>query len=260
VNLALDHIVVAARRLDDGVAWCESLLGITPGPGGQHVFMGTHNRLFRIESPTFPRAYLEIIAIDPDLATPIRPRWFDLDQPALQAELERGPRLLHWVARTGNLAHAVDTAAAAGIDCGEILHAQRATARGTLAWRITVRPDGRCLFAGALPTLIEWPPGTHPVDAMSPSGVQLQGMELNGLPPAVRSWLPAGVDWMPSSGTRPIAPMAITLASPRGRVRLDRSRCGRSFRGCAEPSERAFGALHARTHRSIARSRSRCLR
>jgi hypothetical protein len=30
----LDHLVVAARTLDEGVAWCEATLGVTPGPGG----------------------------------------------------------------------------------------------------------------------------------------------------------------------------------------------------------------------------------
>ena len=221
--LELDHVVVAARRLDESVAWCEGLLGITPGPGGQHVFMGTHNRLFGIASARFPRAYFEIIAIDPAVAAPARPRWFDLDQPALQAELESGPKLVHWVARIENLVRAVATAEAAGVDCGEIIQAQRDTPRGTLVWRITVRPDGRRLFAGALPTLIEWP-GPHPVDARTQSGVQLESMELNGLPTAVRGWLPPGVNGGDGAAARPnalIAPITITLSSPRGRVRLE---------------------------------------
>ena len=43
--LALDHLVVAARTLEEGVAWVESRLGIAMGPGGKHAAMGTHNRL-----------------------------------------------------------------------------------------------------------------------------------------------------------------------------------------------------------------------
>ena len=31
----LDHLVVMAASLDEGVAWCEATLGVTPGPGGQ---------------------------------------------------------------------------------------------------------------------------------------------------------------------------------------------------------------------------------
>ena len=56
----LDHLVVIAPTLADGVAWCESTLGVTPGPGGEHPLMGTHNRLIHISSPTHPRAYLEV--------------------------------------------------------------------------------------------------------------------------------------------------------------------------------------------------------
>ena len=54
--LALDHLVVAARSLDEGVRWCAATLGVTPGPGGKHPLMGTHNRLFGIAGDLFPRA------------------------------------------------------------------------------------------------------------------------------------------------------------------------------------------------------------
>ena len=216
MKLALDHVVVAARRLEEGVAWCEAVLGITPGPGGQHVFMGTHNRLFSIASATFPRAYFEIIAIDPNAIAPGRPRWFDLDQPAIQAALAGGPKLVHWVARTHNLALAHDEARSAGIDCGEVLQAERETDRGTLTWRITVRPDGRRLMAGAVPTLIEWS-GVHPVDTMPPSGVQLEQVVLAGLPPALVKALPTAAQTSADAA----APITLTLSTPRGKVRLE---------------------------------------
>ena len=61
----LDHLVIAAASLAEGVAWCEATLGLTPGPGGSHPLMGTHNRLLNIASAAFPQAYLEIIAIEP---------------------------------------------------------------------------------------------------------------------------------------------------------------------------------------------------
>ena len=60
----IDHLVVAAASLDDGVRWCEKTLGITPGPGGEHPLMGTHNRLFTIATVQHPKAYFEIIAIN----------------------------------------------------------------------------------------------------------------------------------------------------------------------------------------------------
>ena len=103
--VVVDHLVVAARSLAEGVAWCEAALGVAPDPGGEHGWMGTHNRLLNIASAQFPRAYLEIIAINPLARAPDRIRWFDLDQPALQQAIAAGPALIHWVARCGD-AHA----------------------------------------------------------------------------------------------------------------------------------------------------------
>ncbi|MFZ2649687.1 MAG: VOC family protein [Burkholderiaceae bacterium] len=213
MKLALDHVVIAARKLDEGVAWCEATLGVTPGAGGQHHFMGTHNRLLCIASAQFPRSYLEVIAIDPQGAKPARPRWFDLDSTTARAALETGPKLWHWVARTNDIDAACKSMRAFGADCGEVVQAQRATAHGMLRWRITIRPDGQRLCGGALPTLIEWT-GAHPVDTMAPSGAQLRGVSLNGLPDGVKRCLPAGVD---TAGT---APMKIELSTPLGQVGL----------------------------------------
>ena len=91
---ALDHLVVMADSLAQGVAWCEATLGLTPAPGGAHALFGTHNRLLAIGSPAWPQAYLEIIAIDPAVAPrPVRRRWFDMDDAALQAAVRaHGPR------------------------------------------------------------------------------------------------------------------------------------------------------------------------
>src|SRR5574343_914294 len=105
----IDHLVVAAASLDEGVAWCERVLGVAPAPGGQHALMGTHNRLLNISAPSYPRCYLEIIAIEPGAPGPQgRARWFDLDDRALQQALrEQGPGLIHWVARVPQLDHAL---------------------------------------------------------------------------------------------------------------------------------------------------------
>ena len=99
----LDHLVVAAATLADGIDWVAAATGATPLPGGKHVAMGTHNALLRLSNDT----YLEIIAIDPDGVKPSRRRWFDLDDIALQAELTEQPRLIHWVARTDDIEAAV---------------------------------------------------------------------------------------------------------------------------------------------------------
>ncbi len=66
----IDHLVIVAQSLDQGVQWCEATLGITPGPGGEHTLYGTHNRLFKVASPDNPMAYVEIIAINPAAVRP----------------------------------------------------------------------------------------------------------------------------------------------------------------------------------------------
>uniref|UniRef100_UPI0035B166BC VOC family protein n=1 Tax=Hylemonella sp. TaxID=2066020 RepID=UPI0035B166BC len=178
MSAQLDHLVVAAATLDEGVAWCEATLGITPGPGGQHALMGTHNRLFSIASADFPLAYFEIIAIDPAASDPGRRRWFDLDDEALQARLRHeGPQLVHWVARVNDAPAAVTALHTQNIDRGEVIAASRSTAQGLLQWQITVRPDGQRLFDGLLPTLIQWG-DVHPAADMPPSGITLAALEL----------------------------------------------------------------------------------
>lgn len=177
----IDHLVVLAATLDDGAAWCKRTLGVTPAPGGEHPLMGTHNRLLNLSSPAHPRAYLEIIAINPGaphaLAAGAR-RWFDMDDERLQAQVRRqGPQLIHWVASVPDLAAAHAALAARGVDRGAVITASRPTSLGLLQWQITVRSDGQRLMDGCLPTLIQWG-DRHPCYSLPASGVELQALRL----------------------------------------------------------------------------------
>src|SRR5204863_3079720 len=125
-------LVVAARTLDDGVAWCEASFGAVPGPGGKHPLMGTHNRLLSISSPACPRAYLEIIAIDAGAAPTGRPRWFDLDTAAMQAACASGPQLVHWVLRCDDIESRCVRWRVGGLERGEVIGAERETPQGLL--------------------------------------------------------------------------------------------------------------------------------
>lgn len=219
----LDHLVVIAPTLADGVAWCEATLGVTPGPGGEHPLMGTHNRLIKVATAVFPRAYLEVIAINPG-AIPARAagarRWFDMDNEALQARLRQtGPQLAHWVAQVPDISVAVATLAAQGIDRGRVLTASRPTPHGLLNWQISVRDDGQRLFHGCLPTLIEWG-DTHPTQTMPDSGVTLQSLALQHPDTAaLRAACEAvGLQGVPT--TPGPAQIQIQLATPRGLVTL----------------------------------------
>ena len=215
MSCAIDHLVVAAHSLAQGVAWCEATLGVTPGAGGRHAFMGTHNRLLAIGSPAFPLAYLELLAIDPDAPAPGRPRWFGLDNTVLQAQLHIAPRLLHTVLRTDNIEMLRWGLVNLGLNPGEPLAAERDTPDGRLAWRILVRADGEIACAGALPTLIQWQ-GRHPAAGLAPSPVALTSVALGGLTAPVSGLLRLHAVAVASTGLAVTA----TLATPRGPVTL----------------------------------------
>jgi len=209
----VDHLVVAAASLDEGVRWCEATLGVTPGPGGRHPLMGTHNRLFAIGSETFPRVFFEIIAIDPDAPAPGRARWFGLDT----LDLATGPRLLHVVARCSALAALGAALRGADQDVGPAIDASRDTPQGRLEWQISVRADGRLLAGGAVPTLMDWGRTPHPTLSMPPSGVVLRQLTLRGLAPATQRALGLpGVELMDDTGPAILA----AFDTPRGPTTL----------------------------------------
>jgi hypothetical protein len=184
----IDHLVVVAHTLAQGVQWCEATLGITPGPGGDHAQYGTHNRLFKIATPAYPLAYLEILAINPQAKKPVNAatkRWFDMDDMALQAAVTKEPRLVHFAAQTDDIQAGRAALKAQGIDRGPAVQVSRHSRKGLLQWQITVREDGQRLFDGALPSLIQWgkpdaaePLRLHPRNSLPRSGVTLQGLSI----------------------------------------------------------------------------------
>lgn len=217
MSVLVDHLVVAAASLDQGVAWCEATLGIAPGPGGQHALMGTHNRLLKIATAAYPDAYLEIIAIDSAAPPPGRARWFGLDDDALQARLrDEGPRLIHVVARSTMLDMHRWGLITVGQPPGDPVEASRMTPQGELRWQILLRADGSLGCGGALPTLLQWQ-GVHPAQAMPASGVTLKSLALRGVPDRARDVLRLrGVAVSAAAGTAVTA----TLDTPRGEVVL----------------------------------------
>jgi Glyoxalase-like domain len=182
----IDHLVIVAHNLDQGVAWCEATLGITPGPGGEHKLFGTHNRLFKIATPANPLAYCEIIAINSESSRADdlgQKRWFDMDDEALQAAVAIEPRLVHFVANTPDVQAVRAALNGLGLDRGPALEASRQSPKGLLQWQITVRGDGQRLFNGMLPTIIQWgkaddkePLRLHPRNGLPRSGVSLQSI------------------------------------------------------------------------------------
>ena len=219
----VDHLVVVADSLRQGEAWCEATLGVTPGPGGEHPLMGTHNRLLRIDTADYPCAYLEILAVDPQRSRRrlgVERRWFDMDNEALRQEVaERGPRLVHFVARVPNIRSALAALAARGVDRGDVVQASRMTPDGPLRWLITVRRDGRRLFNGCLPTLIEWG-GAHPAASMAASGLGLTAVNLRHPRAAELEAACDAIDLHGVTVRRGKPELRATLHTPRGDVNL----------------------------------------
>jgi Glyoxalase-like domain len=165
VSCEFDHLVVACADLDQGAEWIQERLGVEVSPGGRHAMMGTHNRLLRLG----PRAYLEVLAIDPDAPAPPRPRWFDLDTTTVRERAAREPFVLTWVARTNE----IETAAARVPALGDVLSLTRDRYR----WRLSVPPDGSLVCNGVVPAVIQWD-GAHPADTLPDSGCMWSGLSL----------------------------------------------------------------------------------
>lgn len=203
--------MIAAASLEQGVRWCEGMLGVAPGPGGSHALMGTHNRLLKLAGADFPGVYLEIIAIDPQVPPPGRPRWFGLDARPAGAP----PALVHWVMRCSDIGERAATLRALGSDPGVPTPASRVTPTGELRWQITLREDGVPQAGGALPALIEWS-SQHPSEAMPGSGVALQSLAIGALPAGVRARLD-----VPGLADDERVGVRASLLTPRGRVVLE---------------------------------------
>lgn len=181
-SLALDHLVVAARTLEEGVQFLTEKFGAAfastdaLAQGGAHPSMRTHNRLLNL----WGGAYLEVIAVDPaapSAATP-RPRLFALDDPAFQQRLEAGPQLVHWVARVDR----PKLLARWQAQFPERIAPVVAMSRGTTTWSLTVPDDGAFpawLGAGdgIAPSLIQWDTALHPSAVLPEAEVALKSLK-----------------------------------------------------------------------------------
>ena len=164
----LDHIVVAAHSLQQGVDYLQETLGVEIPKGGFHSTMGTHNHLMQLGN----EAYFELIAIDPDAELPPHPRWFALDQAIMREALQQQPRLITWVMNTPDI-HQLE--AQTDFDIG---HPTKLS-RDSLHWEIALPGDGRLLNGGLLPYCIQWHSSPHPSNGMADLGCHLEKLTLH---------------------------------------------------------------------------------
>ena len=167
----IDHIVIACASLEQAAAYSERVLGVSPSAGGEHPLMGTHNQLILGNNERLLSIYIEFIAINPVVNAPAHPRWFGLDNPALQTQIAEEPKLVHFVASVPDITPASSAMSALGYPPGPA----REVSRADLRWRMTITPNGEQHEAGLVPTLIQWS-SEHPSKRLPPLGVSLQDL------------------------------------------------------------------------------------
>ena len=137
----LDHIVFGASSLEEGTNFIENKLAIKLSDIGYHDFMGTHNRVIKVDKDI----YLEVISINPLSKAPNQERWFNLDCPKLQQKLANSPQIIGYVIETDNK---------------EILKYFKVpikASRGNYKWKFAM-PNfkSELIQNGIIPSLISW--------------------------------------------------------------------------------------------------------
>jgi len=210
VRESVDHLLLGARDLDEGIAWLDARTGVKAQPGGSHPGVGTRNALVSLGG----RQYLEIIAPDPGQST----FNFNIDLRALSA-----PRLVTWAVSTPD----ADAAAAAARRHGLEVFGPRDGSR--------TRPDGSVLqwrsagvrtsFAEAgvdpVPFFIEWASSSHHPSSDAPSGCRLVDVAIAGPDPVKLEAVLANLGVAARVAKAAHARLSATLDTPKGRVTLE---------------------------------------
>jgi len=171
----IDHLVIGATTLEQGIAAVKDWLGVNVPYGGSHEKMGTHNCLMQLGDGIF----LEIIALNNRAGSLEQPRWFGLNDPYVRYRITAQPTLLGWVVNTDNLTRLISET---HYSMGQIEH----MTRGKLQWLFSLPEDGRLLAGGLVPYAIEWQTAPHPSTMMANLGCHLLKIDLYHNHPA---WL-----------------------------------------------------------------------
>jgi hypothetical protein len=166
--LTLDHLTVIAPTLAEGVAHVRDCLDLDVPFGQRHGYMGTYNHLLQLGDMT----YLEIVARDPDGASPGRARWFGLDdEKQVKRDWDAGRRLRGWVARTDGI-----DAVLAGREA--IFGRKVALPMDAPAFDFAIPDDGSLPWGGAVPSLIDRRGKARSMASIADLGARLRGFSL----------------------------------------------------------------------------------
>lgn len=216
-NINIDHVVIAARSLEQGADYIKSQLGVDIPFGGVHPSMGTHNLLMQLGDSVF----LEVIAVNPQGELPVQPRWYGLDDPYVRAQIVDEPALVGWVVNTDSIERVLSAASGGGLDCGRAVP----VTRGNLSWKFGLPDDGRLLAAGMLPYIIEWECSPHPAALMADTGCQLVSLAIEH---PHSTWLQKSLDCIGAAKLLSIVPadrprLSVSIDTPKGIVTLQSS-------------------------------------
>jgi len=176
-SAGVDHILLGAASLDEGIRAFESATGVSPVRGGKHPNRGTENALVSLGRGV----YLEIIAPQPD-AQP--------NEMVTQLRALRAPALIAWAVHVTDAADAAARLGRAGFPTTAPQPGSRVTPQGaTLSW-VAFQLEKR---VGSAPFFIRWGDSTTHPSITSPGGCTLtsfrvsdpQGDELSRLLAAV---------------------------------------------------------------------------
>ena len=208
----LDHLVVAAATLADGIEYIAEVAGVTAQPGGKHVAMGTHNALVRLSDADVPRDHRHRSGRD----EAARDRDGSISTTSRCRRSSPNAR----ASSTGSCARPESSslAAACPIPLGDV----HPMARGAYRWRITIPDDGTLPAKGVVPTLIEWDVPQHPAESLPKSNVSIASLAAAHPEPAL---IRAALASLGQEGVLPVtydrdARLAAMLRTPRGIVTL----------------------------------------
>jgi len=172
--LKLDHITVIAPSSAEGVAYVRTCLDLDVPFGQRHASMGTHNHLLQLGD----KVYLEIVALDPKVDAPGRPRWFGLDdQKKVRSDWDEGRRLRGWVARTD----AIDAVIAGR----EGIFGQKVSLpTDNSSFDFAIPDDGSLPLDGAAPSIIDRRGKPRSMATIADLGARLRSFTLEHPDPA----------------------------------------------------------------------------
>jgi len=166
---AVDHLLLGAADLGEGMAWVEEATGVKAMIGGSHPGVGTRNALISLGG----RQYLEIIAPDPEQAA-YKPVAFQTELRALTQ-----PRLFAWAAATDDITAVADTALRMALPVAGPTEGSRERPDGrVLRWQsLLIRNRFNVNGAEPIPFFIEWAAGSPHPSQDSPEGCELLSFE-----------------------------------------------------------------------------------